>query len=542
MRKIVIWGIGYYGRLCAMHLGVHNVQFFIDSDKSKSGEFLGKKVITPDSVTDWRDIHIYIPLNYKAEIMPILEKNGVLVDSNVSVYGNNVLITEEQAEEEFKRAITELDKIDLTGYQDGTVFWTRVWAADRDYSKGYINLITSQEMLVVSEAYWINKDETEKRLKNKAVVSPSFSSCETVNVKEVLDRPKKNDDLSDDTSIDELVYGIVATNPEVSEDAAYYKAYKTYNFMDTVLRKGRFRYVIINGSDAPEHRLLSSICKKLGASIIYTHPAVLPGTLSFDPGGDVGDSIVAVYHEEFRKLPISADDVAEAQKVLDYLRVSGINRKPQPKHDWFELIKDRIKPNRPTVFYAGQLDLDCSMIPYTEYSRAFQSPVFKSTFEAGIYLAEICLKNDWNFIYKPHPMYIGDGAKGMPSNVIYVPSGDINEMVDFADVTVTIRSSTNYVALIRKKPALMLGYTQTRGQGCTYEAFAEEEIESQLKMAIKNGFTVEQQNNFTEHVARLLKYSLYDDMGDRPVRFGLKLPENVDDFFELKRILEAMKK
>ena len=46
MKKNVIWGIGHYGRLCAMHLGLNNVNFFIDSDKSKTGEFLGKKRIS----------------------------------------------------------------------------------------------------------------------------------------------------------------------------------------------------------------------------------------------------------------------------------------------------------------------------------------------------------------------------------------------------------------------------------------------------------------------------------------------------------------
>lgn len=542
MRNNVIWGIGHYGRLCAMHLGLNNVQFFIDSDKSKTGEFLGKKVITPDRVSEWTDIHIYIPLNYKAEIMDTLKKYATTVDISVSVYGNNALITEERAEEEYKRAISELEKIDLNVYKGGIVFWTRVWAADREYAKGYINLITSQEMLVVSEAYWINKDETEKCLKNKTVVSPSFSSCETVNVKNVLERPKVSNDLSDDTSIDELVHSIVSNNPAVSEDAAYYKAYKTYGFMDAVLKKGRFRYAIINGSDVPEHRLLSSICKKYGVNIIYTHPAVLPGTLSFDPSGDVGDSIVTVFYKEFLGLPISPDDIAEAQKVLNYLRLSGINRKPQPKHDWLKHIKDRIKNGRPKIFYAGQNDMACSMTPYTEKSRIFQSPIFRSTFECVLYLAEICKKNDWNFIYKPHPMYIGNGDEGLPENVIYISSGNINDIVDFADLTVTIRSTTNYVALIRKKPVLMLGYTQTRGQGCTYEAYKKEDIERQIVLALTNGFTNEHAEKFIEHVARLLKYYLYDDMGQRKIRYGMNIPCKMEEFFSLEKRLKNLGK
>ena len=133
----------------------------------------------------------------------------------------------------------------------------------------------------------------------------------------------------------------------------------------------------------------------------------------------------------------------------------------------------------------------------------------------------------------------------LPDNVIYVDTCDINDLIDISDVVVTIRSTTNYVALIRKCPVLMLGYTQTHGQGCTYEAFEKNVIEPQLKQAIDKGFTAEQREAFIEHVARLLKYYLYDDTLPRELRYGLSMPEKFEDFFELgkklKKMNEAMK-
>ena len=118
--------------------------------------------------------------------------------------------------------------------------------------------------------------------------------------------------------------------------------------------------------------------------------------------------------------------------------------------------------------------------------------------------------------------------------------GDINELIDLADVAITIRSSSNYIALIRHKPVLMLGYTQTRGQGCTYEAFCKQDIEPQLKKALKYGFSTEQQEAFLIHLARLFRYYLYDDMSDRSIRYGLPLPKNVEEFFWLEKKMKSV--
>ena len=116
-------------------------------------------------------------------------------------------------------------------------------------------------------------------------------------------------------------------------------------------------------------------------------------------------------------------------------------------------------------------------------------------------------------------------------------AADINDVIDFSDVTITILSSTAYVALIRKKPVVMLGYNQLRRKDCTYEAFTKDNIDFAISSAINEGFSQKQQDAFTKHIAQLLKYYLYADLEVGAVTFGKPLPKNINDVYELSELV-----
>lgn len=131
-----------------------------------------------------------------------------------------------------------------------------------------------------------------------------------------------------------------------------------------------------------------------------------------------------------------------------------------------------------------------------------------------------------------------DRKEGLPDNTIYVEFGDINDLVDISDVVVTILSQTNYVALIRHKPVVMLGFSQAKGKGFTYEAFEKVKIEKEVQNALKKGFTKEQEQAFLIHIAQVLKYYLYDDLVERDLRYGKQIPSNIEGFYELEKLLK----
>ena len=105
-------------------------------------------------------------------------------------------------------------------------------------------------------------------------------------------------------------------------------------------------------------------------------------------------------------------------------------------------------------------------------------------------------------------------------NILFVSNVNLNDLIDQVDVVVTLMSQTAYVALIRERAVVTLGYNQLRHKGCNYEAYVKEDIERVLKDAISHGYTSEQRQNFICHTAQLLKYYLYDNLADRPIRYG----------------------
>lgn len=277
------------------------------------------------------------------------------------------------------------------------------------------------------------------------------------------------------------------------------------------------------------HMICKEVCSRRNIPVVYSEAGVIPNTYAFEVGGQMGESYPAVNYTEFARLTVSADELDGAKKIVESLRESRDNRWAKYgvyKDEQLAEVQKRIVLGRPIVFYAGQNDYESGIIPYTHDSMKFHSPIFKSSYDAAVFLSEICKKRDWNFIYKRHPMMrMKKRLEPLPENVINYDELEIHDIIDFADVTVTILSQTSYVALIRKKPVVMLGFNQMRGKGCAYEAFTEKEVEKELEQAILNGLTKEQEDCFYIHVAQLIKYYLFEDFMSKTHSYGKSVTE-----------------
>ena len=333
-----------------------------------------------------------------------------------------------------------------------------------------------------------------------------------------IDNPLEIEDDYLKWGIDNLVKRHSDMTLEYASQVAYYtKSFytKLFNLLKPV------KILIWNNLYAVHH-IVDEIAKEKKISPLYVEFGSIPGTIALDYIGQMGESEVAREYNSFKEKPILEKEIERAQIVWDYLKISRLNRKNQgtPPEVLEQIIK--MKNEKPIVFFAGQNDFESGLQPYTERTKKWHSPLFKTSFEALEYLSEICKKNNWNIIYKPHPIMESLGAeqKVYPDNVFYVKTADINDLIDLSDVTVTILSQTGYVSTIREKATLMLGYNQLRGKDCTYEAFDYASIEPKLKEAIKNGFTNMQKNAFKKHLAQVLNYYLFDDLKLTHIRYG----------------------
>lgn len=248
-----------------------------------------------------------------------------------------------------------------------------------------------------------------------------------------------------------------------------------------------------------------------GIPVCYAEFGALPGSMNVDFIGQMGESAVVQEAEIFDRLPLTQADMDNARLALQVFRETGANRRIQAQYgesDFAEKVR-KAAAGRPIVFFAGHNDLASGMYPYTEHTKRFHSPIFSSSGEAGKAMAQIAAENGWFLLYKPHPMFQPDGRLEHMENVFRVGDVNINECIDVSDVTCTVLSQVSYIARIRNKPVVMLGYNQMRGKNVAYEADKIEDIPAAVDAAIKEQSSEEKEEAWVRHVALLLRHHLY---------------------------------
>lgn len=499
---------------------------------------MGKRVLHPTEIENWDRLQIFVPKNYYQEIRDTLLKKGLKENVDFFKYADGYLdLSEKKIQQDTNKFLNEIiDNISLL--QDKIVVISYCAAFDKG-SCNFLNRLSENfDMAFLSDAIWINKEETEKKIKFPVFVLPNFVGFDTY--------PECNEELMVSDEIRQYVSQkdyLINSSCNITQGTnrtdqygilASYYADKLYRQIFQMIHPSK---IITTTTFPPFHRIVKGICEEMNISVIHMHAGVLYGTFTLEERGEMGESYPAVYAEEFRELPVDNGEKEKTRKIWEFLQQSSANRKVQPQHNLDDIFEKTIKKNRPIIFYAGQNDFSSGLQPYNEDSEKYHSPMFKSSMEAAAYLEQICIKNDWNFIYKPHPMS-RQQRTSLSAKTIYVEYGNINELVDRSDVTITVLSQTAYVSLIRHKPVVMLGYTQLKGKECTYEAFEKDKIENQIKNALTNSFTERQKDGFLVHMTQLLKYYLYDDLTERPIRYGRRIPKDWSEVEELKNMLE----
>ena len=286
------------------------------------------------------------------------------------------------------------------------------------------------------------------------------------------------------------------------------------------------KLVVIWNNFVAHSSVADYVAKKHKIPTVYMETGALHGTVFLDADGRSGESWVARNPAKFYNLPVSPSEMTLAKSVISYMRESGMNRYIQYQSSDIDKALKKLDFSKKTIFFTGDCDTEGGIYPFTKVSKRYHSPMFESSADALMVLSKLALKNNWNLIYKPHPIFVTWGlVDKVPSNVLLLKEGDVNAVIDIADVVVGITTWLTYTAMIRNKPAVVLGYTLIKDKGCAYEAYEVSAIEPAILEALEQGFTSEQQNAFVMHVAQLNKYHQFDNLTDREIRYG-QGPEN----------------
>lgn len=321
-------------------------------------------------------------------------------------------------------------------------------------------------------------------------------------------RPNAADDLSALT--DQLLglWGERQAHPN-RRDAERVLAW-TYRFTRASLAKHLPGLMIVWNQFHPLSRVALMAAASCGVPVAFVEYGMLPGTLSFDFSGQMGESDVVQDSLNGALDPLSPDDLRRGEAALATLVGERSNRRPQePLGSTRDAVVQRAA-GRPIILFAGHNDNASGTFPYDENAKRNHSPIFASSREAAEYLADIARENGWFLIYKPHPFAAKAQAIPETDHVAVFNDYDIHDCVELADCVTTTVSQVSYVALLHRKPLAMFGYNQLRGSGCCFQANRLEEVVPGVRAVLDSGFTEAQEAAFTRHVARLLRDYLYE--------------------------------
>ncbi len=441
--------------------------------------------------------------------------------------------------------ISNIENVFDTSKNNDTVIFVGGMPAFDKGSCNYINLLdfySKNTNCLFLNTIAIGINSISKKMSTEFLYMPKFLSKDnyetiTDDNKDFYDVNKDIENLINSKSYLKHAIEIIKSQEEnVKKGFSEVYVYYCYKYFEKVLEVYGPKAIVIWNVFSANHFIYKNMCDEKGIKVNSMEFGVIPGTFCFEDDGQMGESVVATNTEKFNELVVTDVDVNNTKQILEYLKESKLNRNIQVSFDINKYLEKVIKKDRPVITYFGQNDFESGIRPYTDNSREYHSPIFKNSDEAAIYLSELCKNNNWNFIYKPHPKM----TRLNKVNEIFKENGtivldkvDINDLIDYSTVNVTILSQTAYISLIREKATLMLGYNQLRDKNCAYEAYEKENIETVLKEAIEKGFTNDKKDNFINHVARLNKYYLYDDLNKKPFDIGNNI-NSCMEFLELK--------
>ena len=261
------------------------------------------------------------------------------------------------------------------------------------------------------------------------------------------------------------------------------------------------------------HRALDGLCGQWGVPRLFAEYGSLPGTVVYEAEGQMAESPVARDSQRFAALPVSDEELERAKTLLERLRVERHTRRPAGDENKVQALASRARAEgRRVLFYAGQNDPMSGMLPRSLPNARLHSPHFESTLDALDALLHLAEKRNWHVLFKPHPMMEKAHTRFMrplPERCTLIPGANIFDAIAHSDVTVTILSQVSYLALIHKKPCVLLGRNQLTGKACLYEPEDRDDMGDCINRACAEGFSASQQSAFVRHAAQMCRYNLF---------------------------------
>lgn len=528
-KEIIYWGIGFVCNCCLESYPEIEPSFFVDTYAAcKSHK--QKAVKCPEEIRNWSAYYVVIAVKAneaKIKIQKFLEEKGLTKGDDFCAYNEffpcfsvtfkkSICLVDLYMKEHSEVMNPALFHIPLEGMRNHKVYI--------NFMSKYIQKRGLKNCIIVSPLYMISRELAEKKIKCPVIPVPTGNISVSKTEKKEIIRS-----ISDKLTKTELRWLKELQNRKKHDDeeTEFYDSVELYYYYKSIIKIIKPSKIVIWSNWNNVSYILGHLAQIYNIPCGYMEYGWIPGTYQVDPRGIAGQSEYAANPQMFENIEIK--NIYNIGKVKQYVKNNKLDTQNfnDTEADNNALLK--INKQKKKIFLVGMDDCGMKMNPKSDYWKSYVSNVVESTEEAFFLLMELCKKNGWNLIFKPHPKNPVPELGEHPEEVIFIKDMEVDRLIELADVVVSIASAVDYKALIYGKPLVQLGITGLRGKGCTYGVFEKKDLEEQVMLALKDGMTEKQTENFDRLLQILLQKYLWDDMSERSLRYGQTIDH---DFLE----------
>lgn len=515
-KRLFFWGTG---RICQQIIKTYpeiKVEGFLDSNNNKSC-FCGLQVVHPDSITDWTQYRIVVTNAEYRTICEELSQKGLVYGEDYCSYFDYLGLKDYDSESRLNSVSDYMNShpecvnslvvyapfYGARGSEAIRRFWKEYALRHMCIGLSYMGMITEKkaEIDLGFHVFSLRYKNNEKIIKGK--ISESGSEWIKKYVNEYSSR----------------------------NDKSFFEEYvmDTFVFYKSLIEMIKPKNMVIWGCWDFRSLILEQVAKESGINYRFMEYGWLPGTFHFDAGGFGGQSQFITNKNVATKDVLNKKTTAKHVKeyIIKTKLDSGLNTFRESNEDYRSLQK--LDKDKKTVFFAGMGEKQMFLNPDSDFWKTRISGVYSATREVLKDLIDICKRNDWNLVFKPHPeedSITGDNwdeYKGM----VLVKDKPIDDLIMISDVVVCLLSNVNFKVLLYEKPLVQAGYTLLYHSGCAYDIEKRDQLEETLIHAMKTGMTDDQKSCFDSFIEYACDTYLWDDMTDRPLRYGIPVDRDI---------------
>lgn len=514
MKTLVYWGIGGVGKGCIEYFPEKIPQFIIDSNCADK-EYQGILICNPESITTWKELFIVITVADSSQIKNFLNSKGLQENDDFQDYTSFFHIYEKP-----KDNIARLKKVISLNSElvKRTLLIIPVFSARKsEVLTNFIRKYAKLEKCVLLMSWRIMTEVMATDKMGFPVFGLARMSGRDAGNEENHEGMLEITDLSYEEQ--KWLEDIFDRKNTKDNQESIWNLQQKYQYWKNIVTIFQPKHMVFWGNWESDSYIVGHLCGKYDIHCVYMEHGWLPGTYYLDPKGISGQGECT--KKSNPKMLVDKEKISE---IKNYIITNKLDSRIFKYTVWDEEKLKEIDATKKTVFLVGMDDFGMGINPKTAYWNEYVSSVVSSTMEAYEYVKEICVRHNWNFIFKPHPGK--NNIIDSHSDALIFRDIQIDRLIEKANVVISIASAVNYKVLLYKKPLVQIGITCLSGKGCCYEVNCKEQIEDNIINALAYGMTEEQINNFDIHLSVMLDNYLWDDLSERDVRYGLGLEKN----------------